>query len=96
MHRGFLAEMATGEGKTLTAGLAATLAAWTRHPCHIITVNDYLVERDAEWLGPLYQFCGVRVGCVAAAMNPAERQMLPVLDPRLCAQLTRQGVAHSD
>jgi len=74
LHRGFLAEMATGEGKTLTAGLAAVLAAWTRHPCHIITVNDYLVTRDAEWLEPLYKFCGVRVGCVTAKMTPPERQ----------------------
>src|SRR5262249_24493127 len=48
LHRGYLAELATGEGKTLTAGLAATLAGWTRQPCHIITVNDYLVQRDAE------------------------------------------------
>ena len=48
LHHGFLAEMATGEGKTLTAGLAAVLAGWTRKPCHIITVNDYLVRRDAE------------------------------------------------
>ena len=74
MHDGCLAEMATGEGKTLTAGLNAILWGWTRRPCHIITVNDYLVQRDAEWLGPLYRFCGVRVGCVTAQMNPQERQ----------------------
>jgi preprotein translocase subunit SecA len=74
LHRGYLAEMATGEGKTLTAGLAATLAGWTRRPCHIITVNDYLVQRDAEWLKPLYQFCGVRVGYVLAEMDPAARR----------------------
>ena len=55
LHRGTLAEMATGEGKTLTAGVAAVLAGWTRRPCHIVTVNDYLVERDAERLGPLYR-----------------------------------------
>ena len=73
LHRGFLAEMATGEGKTLTAGLAGVLAGWTRKPCHIVTVNDYLVERDAAWLRPLYHFCGVRVGCVTAAMDPVER-----------------------
>ena len=73
MHRGFLAEMATGEGKTLTAGLAAVLAGWTRRPCHVITVNDYLVARDAEWLGPLYHFCGVRVGVVTGAAGPPER-----------------------
>jgi preprotein translocase subunit SecA len=74
LHRGYLVEMATGEGKTLTAGLAATLAGWTRRPCHIITVNDYLVQRDAEWLRPLYHFCGVRVGFVTSEMDvPARR-----------------------
>ena len=73
LHRGYLAEMATGEGKTLTAGLAAILAGWTKRPCHVVTVNDYLVQRDAEWLQPLYHFCGVRVGCVTGASEPAER-----------------------
>ncbi len=74
LHRGYLAEMATGEGKTLTAGLAAVLAGWTRRPCHVVTVNDYLVERDAARLGPLYELCGVRVGCVTGAMNQDERR----------------------
>jgi preprotein translocase subunit SecA len=74
LHRGFLAEMATGEGKTLTAGLAAVLAGWTRQPCHIVTVNDYLVQRDASWLKNLYEFCGVKYGCVTAAMVPQERR----------------------
>lgn len=73
LHRGYLAEMATGEGKTLTAGLAAILAGWTKHPCHVVTVNDYLVQRDAEWLGPLYHFCGVRVGFVTANSPAPER-----------------------
>lgn len=73
LHRGFLAEMATGEGKTLTAGLAAVLAGWTRRPCHIVTVNDYLAERDAAWIKPLYAFCGVSVGHVTGAMLPPER-----------------------
>ncbi|HEU5124904.1 MAG TPA: prepilin peptidase [Verrucomicrobiae bacterium] len=73
LHRGYLAEMATGEGKTLTAGIAAILAGWTQRPCHIITVNDYLVQRDAERLEPLYHFCGVRVGFVAAWMSESER-----------------------
>lgn len=73
LHRGWLAEMATGEGKTLTAGLAGVLAGWSKRPTHIITVNDYLASRDAEWLGPLYSFCGVRVGCVTAVLNPEER-----------------------
>jgi preprotein translocase subunit SecA len=74
LHRGYLAEMATGEGKTLVAGLAAVLAGWTRRPCHIITVNDYLVRRDEEWIKPIYQFCGVSVGYVTGDMKPAERR----------------------
>jgi preprotein translocase subunit SecA len=74
LHQGYLAEMATGEGKTLTAGLAAVLAGWTQRPCHIVTVNDYLVERDAEWMRPLCSFCGVRVGWVTSAMAPPDRR----------------------
>lgn len=74
LHRGFLAEMATGEGKTLTAGLAAVISGWSRLPCHVITVNDYLVERDANWLLPLYRFCGIRVGFVTAGMPPDARR----------------------
>jgi preprotein translocase subunit SecA len=74
LHRGYLAEMATGEGKTLTAGLAAVLSGWDHRPCHVVTVNDYLAQRDAEWLRPLYEFSAVRVGCVTAAMNPDERR----------------------
>ncbi len=74
LHRGYLAEMATGEGKTLTAGLAAVLAGWARQPCHIVTVNDYLVQRDAEWLKKLYTFCGVKPGWVTGIMPPAERR----------------------
>ena len=73
LHRGYLLEMATGEGKTLTAGLAGILAGWTKRPCHVITVNDYLVQRDAEWLEPLYHFCGIRVGFVVFWMGPPER-----------------------
>ncbi len=74
LHRGCLAEMATGEGKTLTAGLAAVMAGWTKRPCHVVTVNDYLVRRDEEWIKPIYQFCGVSVGYVTAAMDPEERR----------------------
>lgn len=73
LNRGWLAEMATGEGKTLTAGIAGVLAGWTRRPTHIVTVNDYLAARDAEWLRPLYTFCGVRVGCVTAQLDAAGR-----------------------
>jgi preprotein translocase subunit SecA len=74
MHAGYLAEMATGEGKTLTAALAAVLAGWSHRPVHIVTVNDYLAQRDAEWFKSLYHYCGLTVGCVTAAMEPAERR----------------------
>jgi len=73
LHRGLLAEMATGEGKTLTASLAAVIASWQGQPCHIITVNDYLAARDADWLYPLYSFCGISVGHVISTMPPMER-----------------------
>lgn len=74
LHRGYIAEMATGEGKTLVAGLAGVLAGWTRRPCHIITVNDYLARRDAEWLEPLYTFCRLTVGYVTGSMESEERR----------------------
>jgi len=73
LHRGWLAEMATGEGKTLTAGLAAVLAGWTKRPTHIVTVNDYLAHRDAEWLQPLHTCCGVRSGCVTGDLDAPAR-----------------------
>jgi len=75
MHRGCLAEMATGEGKTLTAGLTAVLAGWSKKPCHIVTVNDYLAERDTKRLSPLYEFCGTSVACVTGPMEPKARQV---------------------
>ena len=75
LHHGWLAEMATGEGKTLTAGLAAVLAAWRGNPCHLVTVNDYLAERDARWMQPLFNACGVRGGYVTGLMEPAERRL---------------------
>lgn len=73
LHRGCLAEMATGEGKTLTAALAAVLAGWSGRPCHVVTVNDYLAQRDARRLQPFYSFCGVSVGCVLGIMSPEDR-----------------------
>lgn len=73
LRRGYLAEMATGEGKTLTAGMAGVMAGWSRMPCHIVTVNDYLAQRDAEWMRTLYEFCGVSVGYVTGPMPPLER-----------------------
>ncbi|MBT5705787.1 prepilin peptidase [Verrucomicrobia bacterium] len=74
LYRGYLAEMATGEGKTLTAGLAAVLLGWTGKPCHVVTVNDYLVERDADWLKPLYDRCHIRVGTVTGKMTESDRR----------------------
>ena len=73
VQRGLFAEMATGEGKTLTIGLAATLAGWIGRPCHIVTANDYLAKRDSETLAAFYEFCGVQVGHVVAEMTPDER-----------------------
>jgi preprotein translocase subunit SecA len=74
LYRGTLAEMATGEGKSLTACLPAALAAWTGRPCHFVTVNDYLANRDAVEMRPFYAFCGVSVGCVQGGMAPEERR----------------------
>ncbi len=75
MNRRFLAEMATGEGKTLTAGLAAILWGWSGRPCFVITVNDYLVQRDVQWLSPLFRFCGVSVGQVVGELDSHQRRM---------------------
>lgn len=74
LYQGFLVEMATGEGKSLTACLSAVLFGWTGRPCHIITVNDYLAARDPEEMKPFYDFCGVSVGCVTSLMTPVERR----------------------
>jgi len=75
LSRGMLTEMATGEGKTLTIALAAVTAGWTQLPCHIITANDYLAERDARTMRPFYDYCGVSVGFVTGKMSPQERQV---------------------
>ena len=75
LYKGYLAEMATGEGKSLTACLPAVLAAWTGRPFHLVTVNDYLAERDAVEMHPFYTFCGVTVGTVLSPMAPRERRL---------------------
>ena len=64
LHQGKIAEMRTGEGKTLVATLAAYLNALDDKAVHVVTVNDYLAKRDAEWMGPVYQFMGLSVGCL--------------------------------
>jgi len=74
LYEGYLVEMATGEGKTITASLAAVIRGWAGLPCHIITVNDYLAERDARWMAPLYRFSGLSVGCVTGPMGRDARR----------------------
>jgi len=74
LSHGFLGEMATGEGKTLTIALAAAAYGWTALPCHVITANDYLAERDATELRPFYRACGLRSAHIAAPMSPEERR----------------------
>ncbi len=74
LYRGSVAEMATGEGKTLTAPLTAILWGWTGLPVHIITVNDYLADRDANKMAALYAYAGLSVGCVTGEMDQAGRK----------------------
>lgn len=76
LNEGRLAEMATGEGKTLVAALAAVLSAFRRRPCHVITVNDYLVTRDAKRMRKFFEFCGLTSGAIVATMPSAERQQV--------------------
>jgi preprotein translocase subunit SecA len=74
LHQGRIAEMKTGEGKTLVATLPVVLNALSGKGVHVITVNDYLARRDAEWMGQLYNFLGLSVGVVMHGLNDAERQ----------------------
>jgi len=74
LHHGTIAEMKTGEGKTLVATLPAYLNALTGKGVHIITVNDYLARRDAAWMGQIYRFLGLEVGCIVHGLTDQERQ----------------------
>lgn len=74
LHRGYIAEMATGEGKTLVATLPLYLNALTGKNCQLVTVNDYLARRDSEWMGYLFSYLGLTVGCIQNGMNSQERQ----------------------
>ncbi len=74
LEQGFLVEMATGEGKSLTVALAATLAAWRNRTCHVLTVNDYLAARDVEEFAPYFDLCRVSVAAVGATMEDDERR----------------------
>ncbi|MCP4895586.1 MAG: preprotein translocase subunit SecA [bacterium] len=74
LHEGRISEMRTGEGKTLVATLSVTLNAMTGRGVHVVTVNDYLARRDAEWMGQIYQFLGFTVGCIQNQMTDADRK----------------------
>ena len=73
LHKGMIAEMKTGEGKTLVATLAAYLNVLSGDPVHIVTVNDYLAERDSKWMGEIYKFLGLTVGCVNSKTDHDKR-----------------------
>ncbi len=74
LHQGKIAEMRTGEGKTLMSTLAAYLNALSGQAVHLVTINDYLAQRDAEWMGPIYTFLGLRVGVIANGMDLKDKQ----------------------
>ena len=74
LHQGKIAEMATGEGKTLVATLPLFLNALTGRGVHLVTVNDYLAKRDSEWMGEIFKFHGLKVGCILNTMDPEQRR----------------------
>jgi preprotein translocase subunit SecA len=99
MYNGYIAEMATGEGKTLTASLIASLWAWSGRPVHVITVNDYLVARDAQLNEPVYDLLGLRVGHVVHETTPRDRMdhyrrnVVYVTSKELVADFLRDQIA---
>ena len=74
LHKGNIAEMRTGEGKTLVATLPSYLNALAGRGVHVVTVNDYLAERDSEWMGRIHRFLGLTVGVIVNSMTPTERR----------------------
>jgi preprotein translocase subunit SecA len=74
LHRGMIAEMKTGEGKTLVATLPVYLNALSGKGVHVVTVNDYLAKRDSEWMGQIYRFLGLKVGCIVHGLDDNERR----------------------
>ena len=75
LHRGMIAEMKTGEGKTLVATLPVYLNALTGKGVHVVTVNDYLAKRDSEWMGQVYRFLGLSVGCIVHGLEDSQRRV---------------------
>lgn len=84
LHQGRIAEMKTGEGKTLVATLPAYLNALTGKGVHIVTVNDYLAKRDAEWMGKVYKFLGMNVGCILPNMSFEDKKQAYACDITYC------------
>ena len=84
LHQGRIAEMKTGEGKTLVAILPCYLNALTGQGVHVVTVNDYLAKRDSEWMGKVYRYMGLSVGLVIPGMKPAERRVAYAADITYC------------
>ncbi len=80
LHRGMIAEMKTGEGKTLVATLAVYLNALAGRGVHVVTVNDYLARRDSEWMGRIYNFLGLNVGCIVHGLDDDERRLAYAAD----------------
>ena len=74
LHQGKIAEMKTGEGKTLVSTLPVYLNALKKRGVHLVTVNEYLAKRDSEWMGQIYNFLGLSVGCISNQMGDAERK----------------------
>ena len=74
LHQGKIAEMKTGEGKTLVSTLPVYLNSLLGKGVHVVTVNDYLAKRDSEWMGQIYKFLGLSVGCITNEMEDAERK----------------------
>ena len=101
LHRGNIAEMATGEGKTLVATLAVTLNAWAKKGVHVVTVNSYLAERDAKWMGKIYNFLGLSVGIIIPGLETSEKKAAYAADivyasnNELGFDFLRDNMAHS-
>ena len=76
LHQGKIAEMKTGEGKTLVATLPVYLNSLLGKGVHVVTVNDYLAKRDSEWMGQIYKFLGLSVGCITNEMDDVERKKI--------------------
>ncbi|MEN9761221.1 MAG: hypothetical protein RI906_1047 [Pseudomonadota bacterium] len=101
LHQGWAAEMATGEGKTLTVAMAAVVLAWSGRPCHVVTANDYLAERDAQTMRRLFEACGLQVESVHDRIPPDARaaryaaDVVYVTPKELLADYLRDQIAAS-